>query len=195
MKPKRSEYSILMKELKSKRSNVRKKNKDEHEIIKLFIKNTGEIIDPYSAGMCNDNAVINPQIIEYLESRVHNIAHNRKITIEIEYGETIPDDPFLPEKLIKKELKTTILASMKRNRRILVGAILLALAGIGILAFINKFPLINDIYAINELFVVISWVFIWRFVEMFFFDRTKLRFRQVRMLHIFFAEYKIKETR
>ena len=192
MKPTFPEYRKLMKELNHKRSKSPPGNRGSHEPITLFIKDESEIIEPHSSRKSGSDAIINPEIVEYLESRVNSIPFDKKLTVEIEYGAKMPDDPLLPEKLIKKELKTTITASLHRNRRIMAGSLLLALAGIGILAFINKFPYINDIYAFNELFVVISWVFIWRFVEMFFFERTKLQFRRMKLFQIFFAEYRIK---
>ncbi|MCL2880132.1 MAG: hypothetical protein FWF29_07800 [Treponema sp.] len=186
-------YHRLFKKMRDNKNAASQPRSSDHGHILLFIKEEGDIIEPHSSAKPDGGAIINPAIIEYLETRVHNIRHNSKVTIEIEYGGKIPDDPLLPEKLIKKELKTTILVSSKQNRSILIGSLLLALAGIGILAFIGKFPSLNHLYAFNELFVVVSWVFIWRFVEMFFFDRTKLRFRRMKLLQIFSAEYRIKE--
>jgi hypothetical protein len=70
---------------------------------------------------------------------------------------------------------------------------ILALVGIGILGLIDRIPYLINRYAFNELFVVISWVFIWRFVDMFFFERKKIRQRMMRMVKIFFFFFRIKE--
>ncbi|MDR0475683.1 MAG: hypothetical protein LBH43_18685, partial [Treponema sp.] len=66
--------------------------------------------------------------------------------------------------------------------------------GIAILGLIDRLPYFYSRYAFNELFVVISWVFIWRFVDMFFFEGKKNRLKMRRLFKIFFAEYRIKAS-
>jgi hypothetical protein len=166
----------------------------EPESITLFFFYERALIDSYSSGKLLDTAAINPAVIEYLESGVRNIPLKKQLTIEIEYGGKIPEDPFLPEKLIKKNLEASIGALFKRNFRITINSLILALAGIVILGLINRIPYFNSRYAFNELFVVISWVFIWRFVELFFFERARLRLRRMKLLQIFLARYKMKEA-
>ena len=165
---------------------------ETQEFITLFFKDEREIIDPYSAGELSGSAIINPAVIEYLGSRVSPIPPKKKITIEIEYGGNVSVDPYLPEKLIKKKLEQSLFTSFRKNFRIMVSSFALALAGLAILGFINKIPYFTDRYAFNELFVVVSWVFIWRFVEMFFFERIKLRHQHSDLLKIYLAEYRIK---
>ena len=162
------------------------------EPINLFFKSMDEIIDPYSGGGIPGSAVINPAVIEYLGSRANDFPKRKRLTIDIEYGGILPEDPFLPEKLIKKNLEVSIKTSIKRNFKLTIGSFALALVGIGILAFINKVPFVNRQYAFNELFLVISWVFIWNFVDLFFFERVKVRLRHRRLIQIYLAEYRIK---
>ena len=189
-----AEYRRQIRNLKKQLSFVtKKKTGPEQEPIPLFFKNENDIIDPYSAGKLSENAVLNPNIIGYLETRVDKIPKNKKAEIEIEYGGTIPDDPLLPEKLIKKELEVSITSSIKRNKKIMFDSLIHAIIGITILGFINRFPHFSQLYAFNELFVVMSWVFIWRFVDMFFFERGKIRLRMIRLFKIYTAEYRIKK--
>ena len=176
---------------KLKRSSG-KKQETEEEFITLYFRNFSEMFEPYSAEKFSGSSVINPGVIEYLESKVSNTQPNKKVIIEIEYGGEVPDDPFIPEKLIKKKLEESILVSTKQNGKILVGSLALALVGIGILGLIDRVPYFSGSYAFNELFVVISWVFIWHFVEMFFFKRVRVRLSRMRMIRILFAEYRIK---
>lgn len=203
MKPVIAEYGRLIKTLKKKSKRVSGKGGEggdhgsppgetQRELISLFLKDEGDIIDSFSAAGISDTAVVNPGIIEYLESRVRSIHLKRRVTIEIEYGGKAPVDPFLPEKLIKKNLEASIMVSLRRNSGIMISSFALALAGIVILFFLNQIPYFTDHYAFHELFVIISWVFIWRFVELFFFERTKLRFRRMKQLQIYLAEYRIK---
>jgi len=193
MRPVIVEYRRQITDFKKKLKLISGKQQETgEEVIPLFFKNEDEIIAPYSAGKLSGDAAINPAVIDYLESRAGNTPVKKKLTIEIEYGGKPPDDHFLPEKLIKKNLEVTIAALIKRNTGITKGSFALALVGLSILGFINKVPYFSDRYAFNELFVVISWVFIWRFVEMFFFERAKVGRRMVRLSRIFFAEFRIK---
>lgn len=213
MKPLIAEYGKLIKTLKKKAKRASGKKPEgaagihqssglqdrsspsaerQQESITLFFRNASDIIDSYSAASPSGSSVVNPEIVEYLESRVSAIQLKRKVTIEIEYGGEPPGDPFLPEKLIKKNLEASIIVSLRRNSKIMFSSFALALAGIAILFFLNQIPYFTDHYAFHELFVVISWVFIWRFVELFFFERTKLRFRRMKLLQIYLAEYRLK---
>ena len=188
-----AEHRRQIKELTQKlKRGSQKKGEAENEIIPLFFKNEDEIIAPYSAGKPSEDAVINPAVIDYLESRAEITPGKKRLTIEIEYRGNPPDDHFLPEKLIKKNLKVSILASVKRNTLLMYGSFALALVGIAILGLINRIPFFSGGYAFNELFIVISWVFMWRFVETFFFERPKIRRRLIRLFKIYIAEYRIK---
>lgn len=179
----------IIKEQKGKEPPV---PEETASFITLFFRSESEIIDPFSAAGLSDEAIINPAVINYLESRVRELSLKKRVTIEIEYGGKLPDDPFLPEKLIKKNLVKILLDSHKRYFKIMAGSLVLALAGIGILAFIDRIPFFRGLYAFNELFVVISWVFLWNFVDLFFFQGFGLRVRRMKLLQIYFAEYKIK---
>ncbi|MBN2220346.1 MAG: hypothetical protein JW697_08730 [Kosmotogaceae bacterium] len=44
-------------------------------------------------------------------------------------------------------------------------------------------------YALHEILVIASWVFIWAAVETFFFDRRKLKNRKHHLYRIYFAEF------
>jgi len=194
MKTKISQYrklaNHLVKEKLDRHSG--KKPEEEQKAVPLFLKDESEMIESHSARKPGDTAIINPGIIEYLESRVNSIPLKKRVTIEIEYGGTIPGDPFLPEKLIKKHLEESILVSIKRNTTILLNSFQMVLVGIVILVLINLITYFTEHPAFRELFVVVSWVFIWRFVELFFFERIKLRFRRMKLLQIHMAEYRIK---
>jgi hypothetical protein len=192
----RADYHRLIKEIEKQKRILKRKADDEPESITLFIRDEDALIEPYSGG----DALINTAVIDYLESRVRDIPLKKRITIEIEYGGKIPgriysDDPFLPEKLIKKNLEAAIMASLRRNARITARSLCMALVGIAILGLINRIPFFDGKYAFNELFVVISWVFLWNFVESFFFERIRFQLRRIRLLKIHLAEYRIKTPR
>ncbi len=44
-------------------------------------------------------------------------------------------------------------------------------------------------YALHEILVIASWVFIWAGIEIFFLDRRKLKNRKHRLQQIYFAEF------
>jgi len=193
MKWENTEYQRSVRDIigKMRRAHGKKPVKMQ-ESITLFFKSEADIIDPHSVGTSLGAEVINPAVIKYLKTRVKDFPRRKKITIDIKYSGIIPEDPSLPEKLIKKSLEVSIRTSSKRNFKITAGSFALALVGIGILAFINRVPFVNTQFAFNELFVVISWVFIWHFVELFFFERVKVRLKHERLIQIYLADYIIK---
>lgn len=68
----------------------------------------------------------------------------------------------------------------------------LTFIGIFLIAITQIFQIFKDRYAFNELVIIISWVFIWKSVELFFFERIKLLHKIVNFAKIYYSDKKIK---
>ncbi|ULQ61088.1 hypothetical protein K7I13_07500 [Brucepastera parasyntrophica] len=96
------------------------------------------------------------------------------------------------KELINKNIKREIDNTLKENRRNKRAAGILTLLGMAVFSVSNIFPYFKDNRALNELFVIVTWVLVWRAVELFFFNRNSLKTR--RLVQIYTAEYKVKKV-
>ncbi|MDR2085016.1 MAG: hypothetical protein LBP67_08500 [Bacteroidales bacterium] len=175
---------------KKLRQEVNNSNDDENNfIIELYLENYEIIYNKFSS---IQKSRINNELITYLENEIKYKPVDEPITVEIDIK--THDEKFIEslEKLIKKSTINNIediTHDLKRNLRI---SILLLIFGLITLGCISLFSYFTDHYVFNEFFVIVSWVLIWQFVEMYFFDRPKLKYDKMKLLQLYFAEFRYK---
>jgi hypothetical protein len=64
---------------------------------------------------------------------------------------------------------------------LLIGSILLLFE-----AFASK---LLDFKMINELILIMCWVFIWKAVEMYFFEKRIMKMDKIKLMQLYLAEY------
>jgi hypothetical protein len=60
--------------------------------------------------------------------------------------------------------------------------------GMALIGSTQIFTIASRRYSLNEFIIVMSWVFMWKAVELIFFERGKLIKEKAVLLKIFFAE-------
>jgi hypothetical protein len=157
----------------------------------LYLKNEQEIIEPFSSEFVDESAVISAKIMDYLESRADCVPPVSKIIIEVSMRDITQKTLALLEFLVKKELEDKIFALMKREKRGLAVSILFVLAGLLVLSLVHVSPIAKR-YVFHELFVVMSWVFVWSGCESFFFARPRARIKHMKLARLYLAEWLAK---
>jgi hypothetical protein len=92
--------------------------------------------------------------------------------------------------LVNREIERKVEASRLRDRRQKNAAVFLAILGLVVFSFINLSPALEGRPPIREFFVIVSWVLIWKAVEIFFFKRAATSRRKLRLLFLHGAEYR-----
>jgi uncharacterized membrane protein YpjA len=151
--------------------------------IQLSIPDETSLFDQYS-----NKTRINKDIITYLEQEIEYISPEKKVIIEMTIDSM--KNGLLARELILAHLKRTFDNLSIKDRRYQGIALILTLAGMVVFSVPNIFQYVLGRYALKEVFVVVSWVLIWRAVEYFFFMRTELKLVRHRMLQLYHAEYK-----
>jgi len=100
-----------------------------------------------------------------------------------------------PEEKLRPALRKSMARKLVKNKaerkRQLILSLVCFLAGVLLLALGSIFNP-ERIAVLYEIVLVISWVFVWTAVEMFFFERQKSQFKKYRIIALADAEIKVK---
>jgi hypothetical protein len=190
------EYLKLFHQLdKSKPQTAPLKTDTDESIIKLCIKNEYQIFDTYSVSekdtsVCGKTSRINNEILEYLKREIDREPLHTKIVVEVEMPKITDEVVGVIKGMVTNTIKVTINELSKENMRLKITSLLLAAGGIVTLALLHLLPSIINKYALHEFFVIISWVFIWRSVELFFFRRSEIKLTTIKLIQLYIAEYR-----
>jgi DNA repair exonuclease SbcCD nuclease subunit len=117
---------------------------------------------------------IKTEILQYIEDQARYVPLYNPLVIRIERHENTPQTASNIEEAIKENLKNRVIEKQiemtMKKREFAVFMVL------GVAVFVVKALLGNIISnaSINEILVIIAWVFIWRSVETLYFERRKL---------------------
>jgi hypothetical protein len=168
--------------------------------IKLCLNNNTELYNHFTISIKenqnfenNLSGKINNNIIDYLIIETENISTNNSLIIAIEKFEKINETIEFIEKLIKENIKGKLYNIDKRIRKISRNSFILILIGMFLIGITQIFKIIERRYSFNEFVIVMSWVFMWKAVELIFFERIKLIKEKAILLKIFYSEVTIEK--
>ena len=175
----------------------KKKSLFQEKIISLCINNEKDLYNRFtffSDENIEANAShmqISDEVINFLERQMDHVPPFIPVTIELRLKERNEEKLKRIEESIKAELtKKTFeidiaIAKMRRN------GVLLVIAGVIPLTFRQIFSALTSRYALTELFLVMAWVFMWKAVEILFFNRPELAKRKMKFRRILKAEFSL----
>jgi hypothetical protein len=169
--------------------------------IKLYINDDKEIYNKFSILtdgnrniLENDNGKVNNNnIIDYLKRETENIPGRNNLSIIIEMAEKVETKIEFVEKLIKETVKEEILINSKKIKRMNRNSFILTIIGMILIGITQILPIMEKRYSINEFIIVMSWVFMWKAVELIFFERIKLIAEIKILVKILYSEIKMEE--
>lgn len=142
-------------------NDKKQKTLNEPLPIKINLQNNTPVLHEFA---CPEDKVLNPTLEQYIEKQIEHLKRKNVIKIEVAAKEEIVPD-------FKAALNNTFgkkIDSIKKGiikKRVLAFAMLL----IGVF-FLGIGFLLNGQKFFYEIFLVASWVFLWRAVELFFFE-------------------------
>jgi hypothetical protein len=132
---------------------------------------------------------ISHEILEYLEDQIKYVPVYSQIKISIE---TENDESTMIENVrsaVRNHLRVGIIEKqieMTQNLKEFIVLLVLGVASFGIKAILNKY--ISNV-SVNEILLIVAWVFIWRAVETFYFERRRIRKDKLKLIQLFMAKY------
>ena len=131
------------------------------------------------------------KLIELLEERTRYLPLRRGLSVSIEGTESEMKE-FIPR--VRNSVRDSlvplvyyIVLDLKRLARLSVILIVVGMLAMGIASILTELSF--NAYALHEILVIASWVFIWAAVETFFFERRKLKNRKHHFQRIYSAEF------
>ncbi|AEF85768.1 hypothetical protein TREPR_3686 [Treponema primitia ZAS-2] len=163
--------------------------------IKLCINNDMELYNHFTISINEDKSIsnngngkINNEIIDYLIIETGNVPLKNSLIIAMETFKKINETIEFIEKLIKENIKEKLYIINKRIRNINRNSFILILIGMVLIGITQIFQIMERRYSLNEFVIVMSWVFMWKAVELIFFERVKLMKEKAILLKIFYSE-------
>jgi len=143
-------------------------------IIDVNLEQDDNLFSPYS-----DKKVLNPEILNYIDSLADPIPANIPLIINF----IVDDDSKLDQDFIKLAFKRHYWLSYKEkvrdSRRNLVTSLILFAIGFALLVIYYLLNKISDSFFGNEIILISSWVFIWEGVNRFFLDRREKKIDRI----------------
>jgi len=159
--------------------------------IELCINNKMELYDHFSVLKESDYycaGKINREIVDYLINGTDTIPRKNALTVSVRAPENSSCDIALVEKLIKDAARDKMLAARKKIKKETRNSVVLAFFGMLLIGLTQIFHFLDQRISFHEFIIVMSWVFMWKAVELWFFERTKLIKENRTLMKIHYAE-------
>ena len=174
-----SKYSQLKKELQLKNKQVSASNTTH---ININIANSDEIISPYAE---DNKVVINSEFANFLENSVKDISPKQDISIYV----TSPNhDIETISAAIKNYYNNEFMDTERKLKHNLSFSIITLLIGLIALSINIILSSLNTPVIIGNAIDIFGWVFVWEAVDVFFFRRAELKFKQYREINFINAK-------
>jgi hypothetical protein len=167
------------------KNDVNNKLQNRVTEIKLVLTEESNICSRF----CTNNTVVDEEIIEYLERSVNFIPIKYPVDILVSAMNKGSGVIEKLRELVNINVYSRLLAAnhdLKRNGLI---SLVLAIFGLLLLGLQAFFSSRFNIPMSNEFLLIISWVFIWKAVETYFFDRQKKKLAYLKLMQLYMAEY------
>ena len=169
------------------------KNTKDKTKIELCINNETELYNHFSITNTKNapehtNAKINNEIINYLMEETKKIPRYNSLVIGIKTPDGSNFEIDFVKKLIKENIHEKLMIIDKKRRTINKKAFILTFIGMILIVAIHIFHFFESLYFLNEFIIVMSWVFMWKATELFFFKRAKRVREAIILMKIYFSE-------
>ena len=162
-------------------------------IVELYLNNEMDLFAKFSyvndANYFNKNSVkINNEIINYIITETENIPLRNNLAISIKYLYQVNYEVKFIEKIIKENINEKLSTINKEIKKLNLKSFVLAWIGMMLIGITQIFQIFERRYSINEFIIVMSWVFMWKAVDLIFFERVKLMKEKGTLLKIYCSE-------
>ncbi len=173
---------IKRRELREKVRALEREEKQAYDnegraIIRLTVLDDKGFLSAY--GEDND-ILISSETAEFLEHSTKAIHYNKSLALQI-YSDVIDDrEKMLYERGIRNYYENSFMAHQKELKHNFWTTMFLALIGILYFAILIVISFFVDFDIVLEALSIAGWVFLWEAVDIFFFQRPKIKHKQFR---------------
>lgn len=166
-------------------------NKDGDAIISVGLREADEFFSPYSY---KTYELMNPEVIEYIDSLESEIPITDSISIDIHTEE--PTNNIQKKRIrdaVKRQNAEQIIIVEKKLKRNLFSGLLSTILGVLVLileAFLWK--TISN-YMLDTVLVVLGWMFLWDGIEILIFERPPLKRKQFKCYRLMNAKVHVRQ--
>jgi len=169
------------------------KNKANKTKIEICLNNEMELYNRFSIldgedVIKNENIKINNEIVDYIIMETEKIPKKNAVVINIKILNKTNDKIKIIEKLLKENINEKTMKIINQIKILNRNAWILLCIGLLLIGITQIFNISEKRYSINEFIIVMSWVFMWKAVEIFFFERIKLVKEKLKLLKIYYSE-------
>ena len=176
-----------------KKNLKRSKNRS---VIELCVNDETELYNRFSMPKddFNNNAKISNDIMNYIETEANNIDLKNALVISIKLANGIRCDLNHMEKLIREYIDKKFLMLGRKIKKLNLHSFLLALTGMMLIGVTQIFRILENRFSLQEFIIVMSWVFMWKAVDLMFFERAELMKEKGILLKIYFSEINLESA-
>lgn len=166
-------------------------NKDGDAIISVGLREADEFFSPYSY---KTYELMNPEVIEYIDSLESEIPITDSISVDIHTEE--PTNNIQKKRIrdaVKRQNAEQIIIVEKKLKRILFSGLLSTILGVLVLileAFLWK--TISN-YMLDTVLVILGWMFLWDGIEILIFERPPLKRKQFKCYRLMNAKVHVRQ--
>lgn len=166
-------------------------NKDGDAIISVGLREADEFFSPYSY---KTYELMNPEVIEYIDSLESEIPITDSISVDIHTEE--PTNNIQKKRIrdaVKRQNAEQIIIVEKKLKRNLFSGLLSTILGVLVLileAFLWK--TISN-YMLDTVLVVLGWMFLWDGIEILIFERPPLKRKQFKCYRLMNAKVHVRQ--
>lgn len=166
-------------------------NKDGDAIISVGLREADEFFSPYSY---KTYELMNPEVIEYIDSLESEIPITDSISVDIHTEE--PTNNIQKKRIrdaVKRQNAEQIIIVEKKLKRNLFSGLLSTILGVLVLileAFLWK--TISN-YMLDTVLVVLGWMFLWDGTEILIFERPPLKRKQFKCYRLMNAKVHVRQ--
>jgi hypothetical protein len=158
---------------------------EDYTDIRLMLSSEMEMYSRFSFA---SRQRINREIMDYIEDQVRNIPLYQPLKIVVKYvsGKAERNLNIL-EQMYRRYVMHKMIDlehDLRRNRRLIIIMLVFGLVSLAILYAITN---IIDLFPVTQLLIIVSWVFIWKAAEGYFFDRKILLDRKFKFIQLYLA--------
>ena len=137
--------------------------KENLSIIELRVENKSELYSKFST---DNNKVVNEEVISYIENSARKLPNKENLQINIESGtKLIKDEQDEFKEAFQKYYKNKNVENSKHTNFFYLLSIVFLLVGMACIVGLNFLKNSNVSYVAETILEVVSWVFIWEFVD------------------------------
>lgn len=160
-------------------SRAYERDEEGRVIVDMTVKDDTDFLSVFSA---NATPVVSAEVAEFIENGTHSLRPNESLSLRVHSDCIDEEEKTVYEKAIREYYAERYVANERELKRNNIVALLLAAAGVLVLALAISLEYIASSLLWAELIDIVAWVFLWEAVDISALGNRALRLKRLRYL-------------